>query len=782
MGIAYRASGVRHIAIIGNHLPRRCGIATFTTDLADAVAAERGGAECSVLAMNEPGHRYDYPARVAFEIGEGDIASYRRAADFLNVNSVDVVSLQHEYGIFGGPAGALLLDLLRELRMPIVTTCHTVLGEPNAAQRSVMGELSRLSERMVVMSTSGAELLRTVHDVDARKIDVIPHGIPIVPSAKDSKDKLGLEGNDVILTFGLLSPDKGIEYVIDALPQIVAQRPNTLYVVLGVTHPHVKEREGERYRLMLESRAKRIGVDSHIIFHDRFVSHAELVEFLSAADIYVTPYLQSEQITSGTLAYAVGAGKAVIATPYRYARELLGDGRGVVVPSRDSPAIACAATDILTDSAMRSGLQERAAAYGRQMTWPVVAAAYLESFDRAAQGSRRRAVFRAKTLARRPVDSPELDLTHVRLLTDDTGILQHAAFGVPRYADGYCLDDNARALLLTTALGDAGVEPTRSVRSLAARYLAFVNHAFDGERGRFRNFMDYSRRWLAGSTSDDDCHGRALWALGGVAGRSSDPSARGLARALFHAALPAMQEMTSPRAWAYALLGIHEYLRAFQGESGVEAMMIRLSGRLHGLLRATSTPEWPWFEDRLTYGNARLAQGLLVAGERAHDDVAVAAALRALSWLCAQQTADGVFAPIGSNGFYLRGGVRAGFDQQPVEASATISACLEAHRITGDAAWSARAQQAFRWFLGWNQLELPLYDPVSGGCRDGLHADRLNENMGAESTLSFLLSHLEMRAAERIVTLPTETSRAAVPSSTAPIAAVLRPPVGQAAG
>lgn len=752
---AYRWNGgVRKIAMLGNHLPRRCGIATFTADLADAIAGELGGAECVVLAMNEPGRRYDYPPRVEFEIAEGDIASYRRAADFLNVSAVDVVSLQHEYGIFGGKAGVLVLDLVRELRMPTVTTLHTVLAEPNSAQRDVMDELTRLSERVVVMSAGGADLLRKVHGVDSRKIDVIPHGIPNVPPTTDKrekKDKLGLEGNDVILTFGLLSPDKGIEHVIDALPAIVARCPNTLYVVLGVTHPHVKERDGEAYRFMLESRAKRLGVDGNIIFHDRFVSHDELVEFLAAADIYVTPYLNAEQITSGTLAYAVGSGKAVVSTPYRYARELLDQGRGVLVPWRDSEAIAREVIDLLTNDARRLLLQQRAVAHGRKMTWPVVARGYLESFEsaRLAQGQRARATFRAKTLAKRPADLPDIDLAHVRLLTDDTGILQHAVFSVPRYSDGYCLDDNARALHVMTVLEEAGLEPSRSVRALASRYLAFVSHAFDPERGRFKNFMDYSRRFTE-DVGSEDCHGRALWALGGVVGRSSDPAMRGLAVRLFHGALGATRTFTSPRAWAYALLGIDEYLEAFQGESGVHAVMTLLTEQLLALFRAASTADWPWFEDRLTYCNARLAQALIVSGARLGCDEASAVGLRSLEWLCSVQTVDGYFAPIGSNGFYVRGGPRAAFDQQPVEAVATIAACLEAGRVTGDAAWSERAHRAFQWFLGQNQLQLSLYDATTGGCRDGLHADRVNENQGAESTLSFVLALLEVRAVERL--------------------------------
>jgi len=506
-----RGSGSIHkLALLGNHLPRQCGIATFTTDLSDAIANEFSQLDCFTLAMNDVGKRYGYPPQVRFEIAEGEPESYRRAADFLNVNDVDVVSLQHEYGIFGGKAGSHVLALLRELRMPIVTTLHTILAEPSPLQRGVMDELTELSERLIVMSANGVELLRDVHGVPERKIDLIPHGIPSVPVGNQSKDKLGVEGKTLILTFGLLSPDKGIEYVIDALPAILERHPDTVYIVLGATHPHVKERHGEAYRFMLESRAQKLGVDSNIIFHNRFVSHEELVEFLAAADIYITPYLNSEQITSGTLAYALGSGKAVISTPYRYAQELLADGRGILVPWRDANAIAEQVTGLLADDGRRRALEERAAIHGRAMTWPVVARSYVRSFERARveQKGRLRRVFQAKTLAARPTEFPEINLAHLHVMTDDTGILQHASFDIPRYEDGYCIDDNARALLLMTHIEDAGAEVTGSVHALASRYLAFVRHAFNENLGRFRNFMSYSRRWVEESGSEDS-HGRA---------------------------------------------------------------------------------------------------------------------------------------------------------------------------------------------------------------------------------------------------------------------------------
>jgi glycosyltransferase involved in cell wall biosynthesis len=749
----------RTIAILGNHAPRQCGIATFTTDLSDSIDAEFPDLACFVLAMNDGGKHYDYPARVRFEIAETDVTSYRRAADFLNVNAVDIVCVQHEYGIFGGKSGSHLLALLRELRMPIVTTLHTILAAPTPAQRIAMDEITRLSERLVVMSAHGAALLRSVHDVPEHKIDLIPHGIPSVPFTTHSKDQLGVEGKFVVLTFGLLSPDKGLEYVIDALPAIVERHPNTVYLVLGATHPHVKERQGEAYRLMLELRAQRLGVASNIIFHDRFVSLAELVEFLSAADIYITPYLNPEQITSGTLAYAVGAGKAVISTPYLYARELLADGRGILVPPRDPQAIAREVVDLLSDDAKRLALSNRAADYGAQMRWPVVARSYIEIFERARveHAERRRTVFQATTLAQRPAELPEINLEHVRAMSDQTGMLQHALFAIPRYDDGYCLDDNARALLLMAVIADAGTDEGKVVDALASRYLAFVSHAFNPERGRFRNFMSYGRQWLEDCGSEDS-HGRALWALGTVVGRSGVPGRRNLAGQLFHAALPSIAAFTSPRAWAFALLGINEYLRAFEGESSVHAMGTVLADRLLELFRRTSDSKWPWFEDRLTYENARLPQALIVSGTWMEHEEMRLAGTRSLQWLAEIQCSeDGYFAPIGSNGFYRRGARKALFDQQPLEACAMVSACLEAGRTTTDPRWAQHGRRAFTWFLGQNHLQQSLYDPTTGGCRDGMHSDRMNENQGAESTLSFLLALAETRSADRVSSTIGET-------------------------
>lgn len=746
MPISPGLASIQRVALVGNHLPRRCGIATFTSDLSAAISAVAPAVDCQVVAMNDAGRTHIYPQNVRFEIEDGEIASYRRACQFLNSNYVDVVSLQHEYGIFGGVAGHHVLTLLRELRMPVVATLHTILTAPSAQQRTVLDEVIALSERIVVMSEHGRQTVHDLHGVPLESIDVIPHGIP-VPSRARARDRLGFEERPMLLTFGLLSPDKGLEYVIEAMPAILEQHPTAMFVVLGATHPHVKEQHGEAYRLSLGRLARRLGVADHVTFEDRFVNDVELENFLAAADVYVTPYLNPEQSTSGTLARAVAAGKAVVSTPYWHARELLGDDRGVLVPPRDSGALASAISALLGDPSRRQALGHRAAELGRSMSWPVVAKRYLESFEKARAHERgvRHALSAGGIL---PHDLPELNLDHLRRLTDSTGLLQHATFAIPRYSEGYCLDDNARALLLTALLEGSGATNGKVIRELATRYLAFVAYAFDPKQARFRNFMSYTRYWTEESGSEDS-HGHAVWALGATVGRAADPGLASLAGDLFQAALPALATFTSPRAWAYGLLGIDEYLRAFDGDSGVQTVRRRLVDSLMELHTKVSTPDWPWFETSLTYANARLAQAVIVSGYAMRSDEITRVGLASLEWVAKLQTSEhDQFAPIGSEGFYERGGKRAEFDQQPVEASAMVSACLDAFRVTRQPVWAEHACRALDWFLGKNHLQRPLYDASTGGCRDGLHANRLNENQGAESTLAFLLALVETRGGD----------------------------------
>ncbi len=748
---------LNRIAFIGGYLPRQCGIATFTTDLCEAVAAKFPATSCIALPVNDVATGYAYPSRVRFELTEKEIESYRRAADFLNINNVDLVCLQHEYGIFGGRAGSHILALLRELRMPIVTTLHTILRDPGADQRRVLQEIIQLSDRVVVMSERGANFLQEVYGAPPDKIDLIPHGIPDVPFVDPSfhKDLFGVEGKMVLLSFGLLSPTKGIETVVAALPAILARHPNVVYMIVGATHPQVKRLDGESYRLSLQLLAQDKGVAGHVIFYNRFVSLEELVEFIGAADIYLTPYLNPAQITSGTLAYTLGAGKAVISTPYWYAEEMLAEERGALVPFADPAALADQVIDLLGNESKRHGMRKRAYLFGRAMVWSQVAQRYMESFERARADRRHfsSSGFVVMPLDERPGELPPLKLDHLHQMTDDTGMLQHALFTVPNYGEGYTTDDNARALMVSALLEELG---SAEAFDLASRYLAFLGYACNPETGRFRNFMDYQRRWLEDGGSDDS-HGRALWALGAVLGRSNTRALKSMAGRVFERALPAILDTTSPRAWAFALIGIHEYLRRFAGDRRASQIREELAGRLVALYQSHRSDEWRWFEDELAYCNAALSHALLMSGQWIPNGAMAEAGLESLGWLADLQRADGPgghFVPIGSNGFYPRVGERARFDQQPVEAQAMVSACLEAQRITGDERWRREAQRAFEWFLGRNDLNLPLYDPTTGGCRDGLHPDRANENQGAESTLAFLQSLLELRLADNILPPP----------------------------
>ncbi|WP_263353124.1 glycosyltransferase family 4 protein [Acidicapsa acidisoli] len=745
------------IAFVGNYLPRECGIATFTTDLCNALAVEYGSARLFAIPVNDPDSSYEYPEQVRLEITQDDLASYERAADFLNFNGNDLVCLQHEYGIYGGVAGLHILTMLRRLKMPIVTTLHTVLREPNANQRAVLEEIAQLSDRLVVMSELAARLLREVYAIPSGKIDVIPHGVPDLPFMDPNyfKDKFGTEGKSVLLTFGLLSPNKGIENVIRALPAVLARHPNVVYIVSGVTHPHIRKRDGERYREELQSLAARLGVSDHLIFNNRFISNEELVEHVGAADIYITPYQQEAQVVSGTLAIAFGAGKAIISTPYWHAKELLAEKRGVIVPFERSDSIAEAILALLENDAERHAMRKRAYLHSRGTTWPKTAHAYMESFQRARF---------ERSLQPRPAQSldaatglmdgtdclPALNTGHLLALTDDTGILQHAIFSVPNTREGYTTDDNARALMVSTQLdenfiyGGNGEHP-----NLSRRYLAFLWLAFHSESGRFRNFLGYDRQWLENIGSEDS-HGRALWALGSVLGRSQDAGLRGAAGRLFEAAVPAALTFSSPRAWAFSILGLQAYLDWFPGDRLMQGIRNTLANRLLDIYDRCRSDSWHWFEESLSYSNARLPQALILTGWRSNNKRMVEAGIESLEWLvAAQHGGDGeTFVPIGSNGFFAQGAEKARFDQQPVEACATVSACQEVYRLTRDSHWQTEARRAFRWFLGKNDLLAPLYDPITGGCRDGLHPDRVNENQGAESTISFLMALLDMQAAE----------------------------------
>ncbi len=737
---------LRKIAFVGSYLPRKCGIATFTHDLRAAIA-KASDAECIVVPMDDIAGPYAYESEVQFQVAEQELEDYRAAADFLNSSNVDIVCLQHEFGIYGGPCGSHVLALLHDLRMPVVTTLHTVLSEPSQTQRAVMTQLIRLSTRLIVMTERCRQTLINTYMVDSEQVDLIAHGIPNTPDTDQRvlKEQFNVEDKAVALTFGLLSPGKGIEYVLKAIPEIVARFPEFIYLVLGATHPSLIREQGERYRISLERMAKELGITKHVSFYNRFVELEELTEFIGAADLYITPYLNVQQAVSGTLAYAFGCGQAVISTPYWHAEELLADGRGVLVPFADSSAIAREVIGLLEDDDRRLAMRAQAHALGRNMTWDHVSQLYLRSFRRAREErSTQHKPLAVRTLDEQPLALPQMQLDHLCKLSDSTGIVQHAIYTIPDHAHGYCTDDNARALILTVLLEEQGRD-SPEVHSLASRYAAFLNVAFNRETGRFRNFMSFDRQWLEEDGSDDS-QGRGLWALGTCIGRSRRAGLVGWAGELFHRAMPICEKTTSPRTWALGIMGIHEYLRRYSGDRAAASMSQRLADRLIDMYEATATDDWPWFENIATYNNAKLSQSLIAHGRWSGDQRAADIGLKSLRWLCEKQLSpEGRFRPIGCNGFSREGGVAAVFDQQAIEAHAMVSASIEAYATSKDLFWNEQAHLAFDWFLGRNDLGQPLYEPSTGGCYDGLMENQVNENQGAESTLAFLLSLVEMR-------------------------------------
>lgn len=734
------------IAFVGDYVPRKCGIATFTNDLRIAVANE-SKAKCVVVTIDDVAGGYAYDDEVQFQVAEQELDEYRKAADFLNCSNVDVVSLQHEFGIYGGSCGSHVLALLQDLRIPVITTLHTVLSEPNHTQRAVMTQLIRLSTRLVVMTERCRQSLLSTYSVDSDQVDLIAHGIPDAPNAdqKVLKAQFDVEDKPVALTFGLLSPGKGVEHVLKAIPEIVVKFPDFIYIILGATHPSLVREQGERYRIGLERMAKELGITKHVSFYNRFVELEELTEFIGAADLYITPYLNVQQAVSGTLAYAFGCGQAVISTPYWHAEELLADGRGVLVPFADSSAIAREVIGLLGDDARRLAMRDRAHELGRSMTWNHVSQLYLDSFKRARdQNSSSLKPLAVRTLDEQPLALPHMQLDHLQHLSDSTGVIQHALYTIPDHAHGYCTDDNARALILTVLLEAQGKD-SPEVHSLASRYAAFLNNAFNRDTNRFRNFLSFDRRWLEEDGSDDS-QGRALWALGTCIGRSRRAGLAAWARDIFQRALPACEQTTSPRTWALAILGIHEYLRRYSGDRGAAMMSQQLADRLADMYDATATDAWPWFENIATYNNAKLSQALITHGRWSDDQRVANIGLKSLRWLCEiQLSPQGRFRPIGSNGFSREGRVAAVFDQQAIEAHAMVSASIEAFAFSKDPFWAEQAHLAFDWFLGRNDLGEPIYDPSTGGCFDGLMENQVNENQGAESTLAFLLSLVEMR-------------------------------------
>jgi glycosyltransferase involved in cell wall biosynthesis len=724
---------IGRVALIGNNPPRLCGIATFTADVRAALTTAYPDLLVDTYAMNDVGGSYAYGEEVVCTIAQDQLTDYHLAAQHINDSGADVVLVQHEYGIFGGHAGHLLLKLLDRVEAPVVVTLHTVLEEPNADQRAVIEALVRRASELIVMAEKGRDILQRVHGVARSQIAVVPHGVPDRPlsSTAAMKQRFGFDGHLVLLTFGLLSPNKGIETMIRAMPAIVAAHPEALYVVLGATHPHLVAREGEAYRESLMALAEELGVARNVRFIDGFMAQSLLLDYLQSADIYVTPYLNEAQITSGTLSYAVGLGKAVVSTPYWHAAELLADDIGILKPFGDSEGFATAINGLLSDPQLLGAMQQRAWETGRTMTWEKLADAYVAIFKQALTKKTVRLVTPAKASSF-AVLPPRLDA--IERLTDGCGMLQHSIFNVPDRGHGYCVDDNCRSLMLMHRFRG---EQIARADELANIYASFVQHAWNGERGRFRNFMGFDRGWLEAEGSEDS-FGRSLWAIGATVSEARTPELRRWALHLFDQVAPHALALGSPRTWAFALLGADALLAAHPNHMLARTLVADFGARLRECLAKGRRGDWVWFESVLGYDNARMPEALIRAARRLDDPLMLEDGLTTLDWLDRVQTNQaGQFRAVGTDSFGREYRPPLPFDQQPLEAWASIEAALAAYEVSGDERWRAAAWRAYRWYLGDNDLGLPLASQGDGGCFDGLMSDRVNLNQGAESVLAF---------------------------------------------
>lgn len=735
------------VLMLSTYPPRVCGIATFAHDVRTALLGATGIDQVDLIAVQQQQEVPDHPREVVMTIPAHDAGSFREAARFCNNADYDVVIVQHEFGIFGGPAGRNVLEFVDRVTVPVVTTTHTVLGEPPSDLRAALHDLCTASARVVALAPAAMPLLQTVHEVDPTRIRVIHHGVPDVPfdDPDEYKAAVGLDGHPVVLTFGLLSRNKGIEQVLDALPKVVATTPDLRYIVLGATHPEVRRTEGESYRHRLLARVKQLGIDDNVEFRDRYVDDEDLIAHLMACDVYVTPYQSLEQITSGTLAYAVGMGRAVVSTQYRHAEDLLADDRGLLVPIGDVEATADALGRLLSNDELRHTVRRRAYDYGRNMTWTAVGehmAALLGDAVAEANGTRQAAV-RGKLHqeALDTVSDPRscrelLNLAHLEVMTDDVGVLQHATHGVPDRRFGYTTDDQSRALIAMVRHHEA-IGQAASVQ-LALVYLSYLQFAQRPD-GRFRNTLDYGRQWLDQGGTEDTL-GQSVWALGVALAAAPTEGMGRLAEELLTNALPQAAQLRHPRSIAYALCGLSEVPEA----GDVATIAYQLAERLLAAFARERRPGWEWCDQTLSYANSKIPEALLRAGTAFDQDAWVTLGLQSLDCVL-QATHDGtLFDFVGNQGWRTRHGEASVYAQQPIEAGYTAEVCAYAAAVTGDTRYQELAAQSGAWLLGRNRLGIPLYDPASGICVDGMERTGVSENTGAESVVCALIGLLAL--------------------------------------
>ncbi len=730
----------RRIAFVSSFLPRKCGIATFCNDVITNVKLAAGNSFEPIVVAMQNNEKYRYEDPVQFEIRRNVKNDYISAADYINFSHVDAVSVQHEFGLFGGEAGSYLNLFLNHISAPIITTMHTVLEKPDPHYYKATKDICAASHKIVVMNKRGIDMLCDIYDVPADKIELLPHGIPDLPFVDSSyyKHKFGMAGRKTILTFGLLGRSKGVENVIKALPAIVEADPTILYIVLGRTHPEVVKFEGESYRFELQRLVKELGLEKHVIFHNRFVSDEDLHNFLCASDIYVTPYLSKAQLTSGTLAFAVGTGKAVVSTPYWAAEELLDNDRGKLVKFNDPEDMAKTIIEIIKDDDLFQNLRRQAYDYGRNIIWPKIGKEYWNLFTSPNLPVslpikvRQKLAGPASTL-----DVPEPPLNHFIRMTDDTGIYQHGKYTIPDRNHGYCTDDNARALIAMTKYYKEYGDP-ESLRLLEI-YLSFVCHS-QLEDGSVRNFMSFDRKWFKTEPNHDSL-GRTLWALGGLMASPPLPTYLSIIKDIFDKSVKHVPKL-SLRGMAYSIFGMVDYLKQFPGASEIKRHLTHASKALQQAYMDHADGNWQWFEDILTYDNAVLPHALMLTGEILEDKELINIGLTSCEFLIKNTYNGSYFSFIGCNGWMEKYGDRAKFDQQPLEAVSTILMLQQAFELTKDKSYVKLQIRALDWYLGANDLNIPLFDFQTKGCYDGLEPSGVNLNQGAESLVSFMISLL----------------------------------------
>lgn len=738
---------LKKVAIIGRYPPIQCGIATFTADLSEAMKHAAPTLSQTIISTgHENGSRCSKQLKI--KCLDDDISSYLSLANYINTNHFDVVNIQHEYGIYSGPNGSLLLSFLRKLNPPKVITFHTVLRYPNLLQSLITKEIATLSDSIIVPSRTGLNFLTKLYQIQRHKIHVIPHGVPDLPfnNANECKVFIGHSNRLILMTYGLLSRNKGIEKVLLGLPKIKERFPNVLYIVLGKTHPNILKNEGEAYRESLKRIVHKNNIGDSVLFVDEYVSSEILYKYIRAADIYISPHCNREQLVSGTLCCALSAGKCIVSTNYWYSEELLQNGVGCLVPNDNPEAISKAVVDILCNEEKRKKYGKRAYALGREMLWHNVAKQYISHLDFIANNGSKDdvGVHSANVVLHEYPNVPYVKLSHFFVLNDDVGIVQHATHCIPNYREGYSTDDITRALIAAIYLQELGYIDGAKAHILVTKYLSFLFYSFNPETNRIRNFFSYDRRWIE-EVGSESCQGRTIWSLGELIGSDNFQYISNTALEFLYKLIPSTLEFEHPRAWAFAIIGVLKALSKCPDDVYLKKTIKLLSNKLLDIYNKNYRSDWRWFENKLTYFNAKLSHALLLAGSYFCKDNMSHIAIESLEWLVDQYCSDdGFFLPIGNRGFFPKDGKRAIFDQQPIESHSIISASLDAFKITGNRKWLLETYRAFNWFLGDNIIGLPLYDSGTGGCRDGLCADGVNHNQGAESTLAYLLSACEI--------------------------------------